>query len=295
VSRCLPVDAAWQLLALAMVTGCGGGSVTTASPAPAPAPDRGQPSAPAPEGAKGLVYRPAPATAYRLERHDSLTLQYPGGASQQQVRDRIAFLHVTIGEASAGGSYPLTIVLDSLQARENGMQVDSAALARGTRWTGTLSADGVLSQLQADKAGSLPDELSGRLRLLFPRLPADGVREGMEWTDSSEYRLVADAFPGTEKAITTYRAAESSGSRKAVTLESTGSYARTGTRLQSDQPLQMAATGARHGVHQLGSDGILIAAQGNDSGDMTITVPSVGQTVPVKQSGSFTIALAAPR
>ena len=44
----------------------------------------------------------------------------------------------------------------------------------------------------------------------------------------------------------------------------------------------------------LGLDGVLISAQGNEAGDMTITVPTVGQTVPVKQSGSYSITSTAP-
>lgn len=255
-----------------------------------PAPEAGKPGAPSPSGKSGLTYRPAPAAGYRIERHDSLTLQYPGGAVQEQVRDRIAFVHVSVGDADGGISYPLTIVLDSLQAWENGQPVDSATAAKGTKWSGTLDADGALSQLEADRGGTLSDELSGRLRLLFPRLPSNGVREGMEWADSSEYKLVADAFPGTEKQVTTYHATPGSGSRKGITLESTGTYTRSGTRQQADQSLEMTATGTRHGVHQISTDGTIVSAQGNDSGDMTITVPAVGQTVPVKQTGSYTIA-----
>jgi hypothetical protein len=261
-----------------------------------PPPEKSKPGAPASTGTRGgLVYRPAPASGYRLERHDSLTLQYPGGAVQQQVRDRVGFLHVTVGGTAGAASYSVTIVLDSLQAFENGQPVDSAAFARGTQWTGTLGPDGALSQLQSDRGGTLTDELSGRLRLLFPRLPEGGVREGMEWTDSSEYKLVADAFPGTEKQVTTYRASESSGPKKGITLESNGSYARSGMRQQADQSLEMTATGERHGRHQIGNDGVVISAQGNDSGDMTITVPAVGQTVPVKQSGSYSITPAPSR
>lgn len=278
-------------LAAALLAGCAGGSMTTDGTTPPP--EKGKPGAPS--GKSGLTYRPAPSTGYRLERHDSLTLHYPGGAVQQQVRDRIAFVHVTVAGAGDGASYPLTIVLDSLQAWENGQPVDSAVIAKGTLWTGTLGADGDLSQLQADRGGTLSDELSGRLRQFFPRLPSGGVREGMEWSDSSEYRLVADAFPGTERQVTTYHATESSGSKKGITLEGSGTYARSGTRQQADQSLEMTASGTRHGVHQIGSDGTIFSAQGNDSGDMTITVPAVGQTVPVKQTGSYTITLVPSR
>ena len=112
----------------------------------------------------------------------------------------------------------------------------------------------------------------------------------MEWTDSSEYKLVADAFPGTEMQVTTYHATESSGSRKGVTLEGTGTYKRVGSRQQADQSLEMTGTGTRHGLYQISGDGTIVSAQGSDSGDMTISVPAVGQTVPVKQAGSYSIA-----
>jgi hypothetical protein len=278
---------------VALLAGCAGGS--TGTPAGnTPGPEKGKPGSAAPQGKPdGLVYRPAPASGYKLERHDSLTLQYPGGAVQQQIRDRIAFVRVTVGGTADAASYPLTIVLDSLQALENGQPVDSAIVARGTRWTGTLGPDGALSQLQGDRSGSLPDELGGRLRLLFPHLPGGGARDGMEWTDSSEYKLVADAFPGKETQVTTYRASEGSGSNKGITLVSSGRYTRSGTRQQADQSLEMTATGERHGEHQISGDGVVLSAQGNDRGDMTITVPAVGQTVPVKQSGSYSITATA--
>jgi hypothetical protein len=246
-----------------------------------------------------VTYKTVRNIAYRLERHDSLSLQYPGGATQEQARDRIAFLRVTLTESPTPGAYQVAIVLDSLQAFENGQpgSPDSIAAARGTRWTATLSTTGGLSALTPDRTGTLPDELTGRLRLLFPALPVGGVREGMEWTDTTEYHLTADAFPGSERAVTTYHAeaSDAPGMRKGITLQSEGSYDRKGTRNQGDQELQMQATGTRRGAHVLGLDGVLISARGTEAGDMTITVPTVGQTVPVKQSGSYAITSTASR
>jgi hypothetical protein len=288
-------------LLAALLTGCGGSTAGNA-PSPAPAPGPGQPEAPAPtsEGhGPAVTYKAVRNAAYRLERHDSLSLQYPGGATQEQVRDRIAFLRVTLAESPTPGAYQVAIVLDSLQALEGGQPVspDSVAAARGTRWTATLTAAGGLGALTPDRTGTLPDELTGRLRLLFPALPTGGVREGMEWTDTTEYRLTADAFPGNERAVTTYHAATSDapGMRKGIALESAGSYDRTGTRSQGDQQLQTQANGKREGTHLLGLDGTLVSARGHESGDMTITVPTVGQTVPVKQSGSYAITSSAAR
>jgi hypothetical protein len=289
------------LVAVLLVSGCGGSTAGNA-PTPTPAPQPGEAEAPAPTTpgrGPAVTYKAVRNVGYRLERHDSLSLQYPGGATQEQVRDRIAFLRVTVTESPTPGAYQVAIVLDSLQALEGGQPVspDSVAAARGTRWTATLTGGGGLGALTPDRTGTLPDELTGRLRLLFPALPAGGVRQGMEWTDTTEYKLTADAFPGSERAVTTYQAAASDapGMQKGITLESNGSYDRTGTRNQGDQELQMQATGKREGAHVLGLDGSLISARGSESGDMTITVPTVGQTVPVKQSGSYAITSSASR
>ena len=59
--------------------------------------------------------------------------------------------------------------------------------------------------------------------------------------------------------------------------------------MRFNQRLEMTGSGKRQGAHRLGRDGILVSAAGSDSGNMTITVPSIGQTVPVEQSGRYEI------
>ena len=244
-----------------------------------------------------MIYRPIRNGAYTLVRHDSLSLQLPGGASQQQLIDRTAYLNVSLVPDTGG--YQVAIVLDSLQASAGGVPavLDSLIPAWGTRWTGTLTANGELSGLTADRSTTLGDQVAGSLRSLFPTLPAGGVRVGMQWTDTTDVPIRADAFDAAERSVTNYRSAESDDPRakKAIKLESNGSYERTGKGMQFDQQLEMSGAGTRTAVHYLGQDGWLVAGRGNDSGDMTITVPAVGQTVPVKQTGSYTIRRVEPK
>ena len=68
---------------LVFLAGCGG-ATSGSAPAAAPAPRAGEPAAPAPTTpGRGpvVIYRPVRSAPYRLERHDSLSLQYPGGAN----------------------------------------------------------------------------------------------------------------------------------------------------------------------------------------------------------------------
>jgi hypothetical protein len=288
------------LAAASMLAGCASGTGSaggTEGPAPKPI----DPDAPPPaEGGRGpaVSYRPVQRKFYRLEHRDSLVLQYPGGASQTQARDRIAFLRLTLAGAPEQGTYRISITLDSLEALESGTPVpaDSVAAARGTVWSGTLTSVGTLSPLQADRSGTLTDELAGQLRLLFPVLPQGGVREGMQWTDSTQYPLVSDAFTGTEQSVTVYHAADKENAQGAQTipLETSGKYSRSGQRVQGEQELRMTASGTRTGVHRLGLDGVLVSAQGTDTGQMEISVPALGQTVPITRSSTYAVTSLSP-
>lgn len=291
-------------LLVAAAQGCSssGGAATPGTPTPKPAPDKtgNAPAAPAGGHGPAVTYKPVRDARYRLEHHDSLNLQYEGGAVQQQVKDRVAFLRVTLAEGPVQNGYTVSVALDSLEAVESGQPVppDSLAAARGTVWTGTLSPSGQLSALTANRSSTLSDEIGSRIALLFPALPPGGVREGMEWTDTTQRKVVADAFPVTETSIVSYKAGDTQEEgpkhQKAIGLESSGTYSRSGTRVQADQELQMTATGTIKEVHHLGLDGALVSAQGTDTGEMTISVPALGQTVPVTRASRYAITPAAP-
>jgi hypothetical protein len=241
-----------------------------------------------------VIYRPIRNAGYTLQRHDSLLFQLPGGASQQQLIDRTAYLNLTLIPDTAG--YQVIIVLDSLQGSDGGgpAVLDSLVPAWGTRWTGRLTPEGKLSTLTADRSTTLGDQVGPTLRSLFPSLPPGGVRTSMEWTDTTDVPIRAYAFDATEHGVTSYRAVDSDDPRakKAIKLESNGSYERTGKGVQFQQQREMSGTGTRTAVHYLSQDGALISARGSDMGDMTISVPEAGQTVPVKQTGSYTITAA---
>jgi hypothetical protein len=278
------------LLGCVLLAGCGSATSGTGGPG-TPTPEPNAPTIPGTPTPTGLIYQPVRDAPYVFDRHDSLTLQLPGGANQVQLIDRKAYLRVSLNRDTAG--YLATIVLDSLQSAVGGVPTvpDSVIPARGTRWTATLTPEGKLSSLKADRSSTLGDQVGSNLRSLFPALPPGGVQVGMEWTDSTEVPIRADAFDAVERSLTSYRAMESDDSRakKAIRLESRGSYQRTGKGTQYDQQLEMTASGVRSAVHYLNPDGTLASARGSDSGDMTITVPAVGQTVPVKQAGSYSI------
>jgi hypothetical protein len=287
----MPVRSSLALLGWLIIVGCGGATSTTNQPGtPAPEPNPSTPGTPS-NASGGITYLPIRDVGYQLARHDSITLQLPGGASQVQIIDRTAFVRLTLARDTNG--YLATIVLDSLQAAVGGVPAapDSIIPARGTRWTATLTPNGELSALRADRTTTLGDQIGSSLRVLFPALPPGGARAGMEWTDTTEVPIRADAFDAIERSLTSFRATDSDDPKvkKALKLDSKGTYQRTGKGTQYDQQMEMTAAGSRTGVYYVNLDGTLASARGSDSGDMTITVPAVGQTVPVKQAGSYII------
>jgi hypothetical protein len=51
--------------------------------------------------------------------------------------------------------------------------------------------------------------------------------------------------------------------------------------------MEMASSGTRSAVYRFSRDAGVLAAEGADSAEMTITVPAVGQSVPVHQRASW--------
>ena len=291
------VRVSWAVSVCLAIAACSSGRTAPGEPG-TPSPEPGNPNngTPTPSGASGIIYLPVRDAGYALVRHDSLTLQLPGGANQLQLIDRTAYLRVSLAPDTNG--YLATIVLDSMQAAVGGVPAapDSVLPARGTRWTASLKPDGELSALKSDRTTTLGDQIGSNLRTLFPALPPSGVRSGMEWSDTTEVPIRADAFDAVERSLTKYRAMDSDDARakNAVKLESSGSFRRSGKGTQYNQQLEMTASGTRSAVYYLNPDGTLASARGSDAGDMTITVPAVGQTVPVKQAGSYTITSLRP-
>lgn len=258
-----------------------------------PADPGATPGSPAPAAAgrgAAVLYRPTDPVQYAVVRRDSLELSLPGGASQIQTFDRTAFVRVALAEGPA--SFRATVVLDSVRPGANSaIPPDSLAHAEGARWTATLSPNGELSDLRADRGGTIVEQVGASLRLLFPTLPPGGARDEAVWTDTTTVRFRADAFDATEHAITEYSAAQNeTDGRRALQIEGATKFDRTGTGSQFGNPMEMTATGTRQLTYVLGMDGEIFSVQGSDSTDMTITVPAVGQTVPVKQHGTVSIS-----
>jgi hypothetical protein len=266
---------------------CSQVSTPVERPAPKPAAGSGGPSrAPTPEAARGtpILYRAAPASHYALERRDSLTLELPGGATQVQQYTRTAYLTVAIEDAP--GKYHTTIRLDSLRQEVGGtVAADSVLRAEGTSWTGSLTPQGQLSALRADRTSGVGDQVEASFLALFPVLPATGLEGATGWSDTTERAIRADAFDVKERAATSYQVGKHDGA--VYTIDAATAFQRAGTGGQATQPMEMASSGTRRAIYRFSRDVGLLGAEGADSAEMTITIPAVGQSVPVHQRATW--------
>jgi len=151
-----------------------------------------------------------------------------------------------------------------------------------------LTPQGRLGELKADRASVVADQVGTSLGVLFPVLPAAGLQEAASWTDTTERALRTDAFDAKERAVTSYRVLKVE--NRVYTIDAATAFQRTGSGGQATQPMEMTSQGTRKSVYRFGAEGAVVGAEGADSAEMTITVPAVGQTVPVRQRASWKIS-----
>ncbi len=257
-------------------------------------------------GPGGLLYQPNEGSGYRIERRDSTTVEIPGGGVQTQVSGRTAYVGVSLRD-SAGG-YRIRYVLDSVIASAGSAAPQAAfdSLAR-TQWVATIAPNGELTDFAIIRdsthpasvsdsgPASAPPALTAQLGVevarLLPVLPPGGATAGAVWTDTLETPVRSDGFDTMERTIVQYSAPafEARAGVRVLKIESESRFESSGQGTQYGQEVQMTGSGTRSMVHYLRADGRILEASGSDSSRVTVTVPAVGQSVPIRQQGTFRI------
>ncbi len=222
-----------------------------------------------------------PRGRYRLDSRDSLAMEMPDGSFQRTVTVKSAFL--TLGLRSQGSYFAADIRLDSIVFDRITPLQPMADSARDTRWVGRMALTGRFDSLSTAKPTMLGEQVRAMLNRLVPVLPDSGAAPGERWTDSTSvpYRVMA-GFDATEERRAEFRAGkwESSGDTSMLPIQSTMTYAVSGSGSGFGQEIQIEGGGRTRGTHRLSAAGILLRAEVTDSVTMTLTVPAVGQSVP---------------
>jgi hypothetical protein len=226
---------------------------------------------------------------YAFTRRDSVVATMPSGEEQVQILARTAYLTLTWVAADSGTR--ITTTIDSLVA-DSGLTLPMVALdsARGTRWTALRPVAGGLSGIAGNRNSLLGDQVRDQLVLLFPRLPADGLRPGARWTDSTEAPARVSAFEAQEISLTNSEAGQQLPSG-AVPIQVTVSRSATGEATQFGQPMAVQATGSDTLDYQFGSDGKIFEVSGRRWTSLVVELSSIGQKVPANEISSVSMKL----
>ena len=288
------------LTTVAALGACGGATAGGAEAGEAPAPSTSESGTAVSAGGRGpaVLYEAADTTVYVLQRQDSLTFQYQNNQSQTQRSDRTLFLRVAIGSEVGTAGRAFRVTLDSVRPDTTTPAQIAELLkqAEGTRWAGTIAANGELSDLAPSKASAMGDQMAGMFGTLFPVLPEGGARAGAEWTDPDTTTTKGATSSSSETSTTRYTAVGGdtvSGAprgTRALAVRAETTTSESGTIDMGGQAMETQGSGVRRVRYVLAVDsGALLASEGTDSTSMTITVPALGQTVPVTRIGRFTL------
>ena len=280
--------------AVLAISACASSATSGASPstpAPAPGAEAPAPAAPSRPTGKAIALKPPPFTRYQLQRADTMELTLPDGSSQTQAYRWSAWIDTRTSPETGG--YHLVLTLDSLEVAVSGIPLLQPALdsARGTRWTAHLAPDGTLSSVETDRESSVARQFAAMLRYLYPPVPSGEVRSGTTWTDSVTVPTRAQNFDVQEAGRTDYMVSGPAvhGDETVLVIGGNGTFTRTGSGSQYDQPMPYQSSGQRRVPFYLTTDGAPAGAEGTETSQVTVTVPAVGQSLSADQRGSFRI------
>lgn len=238
-----------------------------------------------------VLYAPVALARYRLEMRDSVAMEMPDGSFQRTVTVKTA--HLTASFRDSAGLLATSITLDSLALDQpNSLMQGLVDSTRGTRWDGMIREHRRIDSLRSSRPSIFGEQIRTMLYRLFPVLPEDGAAPGRSWADSASmpFQLMA-GFDASEQRVAAFRATkiEDREGTRSLTIQSTTTYAVSGSGSTYGQTISIEGTGRATGTHRVSLGGRLLAAQVTDTVRMTLAVSAVGQSVPAVVVGSYTL------
>ncbi len=258
----------------------------SAQPATRPAP---APQAPPPLPAR-VTYAPAQAR-YRAVQHTHQRQMMEG--NPQEGRYVLEVLATVSLSGPAGVPMAYTFGLDSVRADGGVIMPAEIARAHGTRLTGTISPEGVVTNFTGDSTltGQLQN-IAIAARQFYPRLPAGGVEPGQAWSDTSETKS-SGATQLTIRIASDRKAIDwtDQGGRRTLHVAVDATYTVNGTGQQMGQDFTISGNGIRHGDLYISAEGTYLGATSRDSSNVTVSLPAIGMSFPSIQIRHDTVSV----
>jgi len=290
------------LAGTALAAACAAGSrgtPTAAAPALTPAPGAPTPTAttegPSAHRSDAVRYGPS-AVRYVLHRRLHIQQALGDQTQAQDVGARIFVAAAITGPADTIG-YPTTFLVDSIVA-DSGTPppiVDNISKVRKLVFAGRVAPRGeFVNALASDSvAAQSVVQLLGNFRDFLPRLPIDGIRPGVAWTDTVETTQKGSGSEVSRRAITHATAAgwEDRLGTRSIRVEGSQTYRVAGGGKNAGQPFELSGAGAGSGVAYIAADGRYLGGEWQDSTTLTVRLPVQGVAVPVVQVTRTTVAV----
>jgi len=288
------------LAGTALAAACAAGSRGTspaAAPALTPTPSVTTTVTEASSAHRSDAVRYGPS-AVRYLLHRRLHIQQALGdqTQAQDVGARIFVAAAITGPADTIG-YPTTFLVDSIVA-DSGMPppiVDNISKVRKLVFAGRVAPRGeFVNALASDSVvAQSVVQLLGNFRDFLPRLPIDGVRPGVAWTDTVETSQKGSGSEVSRRTITHALAAgwEDRLGTRSVRVEGSQTYRVAGGGKNAGQPFELSGAGAGSGVAYIAVDGRYLGGEWQDSTTLTVRLPVQGVAVPVVQVTRTTVAV----
>ena len=279
--------------ALAAACASGGHAATpTSTPtAPTPATTRtAGPRAPAP-----VRYGPS---VLRYVVHRRLHIQQAlGGQPQSQDLGAQIFVVLLITGPSDSLGYRASFTVDSVVADSGTPAVVAVSMTRARRlvFDGRLDGRGEFRNPAASDTALAQSliQLLGNFRDFLPRLPAEGLKLGADWTDTLAGTQRGGGALVTRRTIAHSAAAawEDRGGVHSLRLDIGASYTIQGSGNGGGQPFELGGTGSVSGVAYVAADGRYLGGESRDSSSLTVSFPVQGLGIPVIQVTRSSVAV----
>jgi hypothetical protein len=289
------------LLAVVLTSACAGSrGAPPPSPSPEPTPyapaNSTTPAPPAARPADAIRYRPS-AVRYVVHRQLHIEQALAGDQTQSQnIGARIFVVAAITGPADSVG-YPASFAVDSIVADSGAPApiADNMSKVRKLVFIGRVAPRGeFVNAVPSDSAlaqGAV--QLLGSFRDFLPRLPSDGLRLGVTWTDTVETTLKGSGSEVSRRTITEATAAEwldhmGARSLRVVTSQT---FRVAGSGKNMGQPFEMSGAGTGSSVAYVAADGRYLGGEAQDSTALTVRLTVQGVAVPVTQLTRTTVAV----
>ena len=289
------------LLAVVLTSACAGSrGAPPPSPTPEPTPyapaNSTTPAPPAARPADAIRYRPS-AVRYVVHRQLHIEQALAGDQTQSQnIGARIFVVAAITGPADSVG-YPASFAVDSIVADSGAPApiADNMSKVRKLVFIGRLAPRGeFVNAVPSDSAlaqGAV--QLLGSFRDFLPRLPSDGLRLGVTWTDTVETTLKGSGSEVSRRTINEATAAEwldhmGARSLRVVTSQT---FRVAGSGKNMGQPFELSGAGTGTSVAYVAADGRYLGGEAQDSTTLTVRLTVQGVAVPVTQLTRTTVAV----